>query len=188
MRYQLSQGNQRLPLPVDPRGRKMYLELQRNRRLHQHHRNEPRQSRQSHVPDIARGNEMKENVERALSFQRLNPNAMRGSFRSEPSSAAAAGLTSGPTSGPEPTQLAGTTCNVDATQGNIGGAASPMDSFESNKGMAEGKRPAAVAGLEDTVAKKITSDVAFTPSASNRSDERARILAALELANEATMF
>ena len=51
--------------------------------------------------------------------------------------------------------------------------------------MAEGKRPAAVAGLEDTAAKKFTSDVAGTPLASDCSDERACILAALELANEA---
>ena len=60
-----------------------------------------------------------------------------------------------------------------------------MNSSESNKGTAEGKRPAAVAGLEDTAAKKFTSDVAVTPLASDRSDEQARILAALKLANEA---
>ena len=48
----------------------------------------------------------------------------------------------------------------------------------------EGKRPAAVAGLEDTAAKKFTSDAVATPSASDRSDEQARLLAALELANE----
>ena len=91
----------------------------------------------------------------------------------------------GPSIGPEPTQLAGTTCNVEPTQGSICGAATPMDSSESNKGIAEGKRPAAAAGLEETLAKKFTSDVVVTPSASDRSDERARILAALELANEA---
>ena len=52
----------------------------------------------------------------------------------------------------------------------------------------EGKRPAAVAGLEDTAPKKQTSDAVATPSASDRSDyasERARIIEALELAKEA---
>ena len=34
-----------------------------------------------HNPDIARGNEMKESVERALSFQRPDPNAMRAGLR-----------------------------------------------------------------------------------------------------------
>ena len=59
-----------------------------------------------------------------------------------------------------------------------------MNTAESNKGMAEGKRPAAVAGLENTAAKKFTSDVAGTPLASDRSDEQARILAVLKIANE----
>ena len=149
-----------------------------------------------HNPDISRGNEMKESVEKALSFQRPDPNAMRaalrsaGGFRSESSSGTPrvpdAGQAAGPSILPEATQLAGTTCNVDTAPGPIVGSAdTPMNSSESNKGMAEGKRPAAAAGLEDTVAKKFTSDVAITPSASDRSDERARILVALELANEA---
>ena len=60
-----------------------------------------------------------------------------------------------------------------------------MNSSESKKDTVEGKRPAAVAGLKDTAAKKFTSDMAGTPSASNRSDEQACILAALELANKA---
>ena len=147
-------------------------------------------------PDISRGNDMKESVERALSFQRPDPAAMRaalqsaGGFLSESSSATPrvpdAGQAAEPSIRQEPTQLAGTTGNVEPTPGPIVGTAdTPMNSSESNKGMAEGKRPAAVAGLEDTAAKKFTSDVAGTPSASDRSDERARILAALELANEA---
>ena len=147
-------------------------------------------------PDISRGNDMKESVEKALSFQRPDPAAMRaalqsaGGFFSESSSATPrvpdAGQAAEPSTRQEPTQLAGTTGNVEPAPGPIVGTAdTPMNSSESNKGMADGKRPAAVAGLEDTVAKKITSDVAGTPSASDRSDERARILAALELANEA---
>ena len=138
---------------------------------------------------------MKESVEKALSFQRPDPAAMRaalqsaGGFLSESSSATPrvpdAGQAAEPAIRHEPTQLAGTTGNVETTPGPIVGTAdTPMNSSESNKGMAEGKRPAAVAGLENTAAKKFTSDVAGTPSASDRSDERARILAALELANE----
>ena len=150
----------------------------------------------SQNPDISRGNDMKESVEKALSFQRPDPAAMRaalqsaGGFLSASSSASPrvpyAGQAAEPATRQEPTQLAGTTGNVDPTPGPITGTAdTPMNSSESNKGTADGKRPAAVAGLEDTAAKKFTSDVAVTPSASDRSDERARILAALELANEA---
>ena len=132
----------------------------------------------SHNPDISRGNDMKESVEKALSFQ-----------RPESSSATPRGPNAGQAEEPpvrqETAQLAGTTGNVEPALGPIAGTVdTPMNNTASNKGMAEGKRPAAAAGLEDTVAKKFTSDVTGTPSASDRSDERARILAALEIANE----
>ena len=174
-----------------------YHGMLHNLRLHLHHlKRAPPAPPVPQNPDISRGNEMKESVEKALSFQRPDPAAMRaalqsaGGFRSESSSVTPrvpdAGHIAGTSVRQEPTQLAGTTCNVEPTSDPIGGAAdTPMNSSESNKGTAEGKRPAAVAGLEDTAAKKLTSDVAGTPSASDRSDERARILAALELANEA---
>ena len=147
-------------------------------------------------PDISRGDAMKESVEKALSFQRPDPAAMRaalqsvGGFRSESSLGTPrvpdAGQIAVPPLRQEPIQLAGTTSNVDPISApSVGAPDTPMNSSEPTKGTVEGKRPAAVAGLEDTAAKKFTSDAVATPSASDRSDERSRLLAALELANEA---
>ena len=148
-------------------------------------------------PDISRGDAMKESVEKALGFQRPDPAAMRaalqsvGGFRSDSSQGTSSVPEAGKTTGPqlqrhEPVQLAGTTSNVAPSPApTVGAPDTPMATSEPTKGTVEGKRPAAVAGLEDTAAKKLTSDVVATPSASDRSDERARLLAALELANEA---
>ena len=147
-------------------------------------------------PDISRGDAMKESVEKALAFQRPDPAAMRaalqsvGGFRSEASLATPrvpdAGQIVVPPLRQETMQLAGTTSNVDQNSAPLAGAPdTPMSNAEPTKGTVEGKRPAAVAGLEDTAAKKLTSDAVATPSASDRSDERSRLLAALELANEA---
>ena len=139
---------------------------------------------------------MKESVEKALAFQRPDPAAMRtalqsvGGFRSEASPTTPEVSIAGPIGVPplrqETIQLAGTTSSVDQTAAPPAGASdTPMSNAEPTKGTVEGKRPAAVAGLEDTAAKKLTSDAVATPSASDRSDERSRLLAALELANEA---
>ena len=147
-------------------------------------------------PDISRGDAMKERVEKALGFQRPDPAAMRaalqsvGSIRSETSLGTPrvpdVGQIAVPPLRQEPSQLAGTTSNVDPISAPLVGAPdTPVSHSEPAKGTVEGKRPAAVAGLEDTAAKKLTSDTVATPSASDRSDERSRLLAALELANEA---
>ena len=140
---------------------------------------------------------MKESVEKALGFQRPDPAAMRaalqsvGGFRSESSLGTPRVPEAGKIGVPqlqrhEPVQLPNTTSNVDPISApTVGAPDTPMLTSELTKGTVEGKRPAAVAGSDDTAAKKFTSDAVATPSASDRSDERARLLAALELANEA---
>ena len=171
----------------------------------------------SHNPNISRGNDIKESVEKALSFQRSDPAAMRAALQAvgeafDPSSSQRhpeclmqvkrrsllfdRKLRNLPSDRAilaercsqqkkETAQLAGTTGNAEPALGPIAGTVdTPINNPACNKGMAEGKRPAAAAGLEDIVVKKFTSNVTGTPSASDRSDEQARILPALEIANE----